>query len=343
MLISARPVQRAPSPANSFTSDGGGIAYNGTSNGAIGAAVEDNHYDDTLSFKSSRRPAPGKPPQEADHVAQEVKEKSGYENTGGSKPTRRAPPPAPLIGGEVESTLTIFAPLQDQPKKEEEGKVPLPQMSSVADVKLRPTPPAKPPKSAEPPAPPAKPKSSEPPPPPSTKPKQSEPPAPPTKPQSTGPHVSPYKAKLTGPPPPPTKPQSSPLPVAPYKPKSNAPPPPPAKPQTGAATPVTKPKPHVQPKPVELVTAAGSDTLTNTTPGVAPKPKLKPRIPAKPSAASGGGGGEFEESPSVPVSVRKFGEHVASLHADGNTGFSQEYNVSRGGHQRGKGGWGREE
>ena len=260
--------------------------------GGVGAA-EGNHYDDTVALKPTRRapPTPGEPLEPGKD--KEVRdEKPGYENTG--KPPRRTPPPKPVIVGEEENTSTTFSPSHEKAREEVKGQPQLPQVSP-ADVKLRPTPPAKP-KSTEPPAPPSKPK-----------PYENAVPA--TKPPSTGPPAPPTKPKLNAPPPPPTKPQAS--------------------------NPPTKPKPYVHAKPAGL---ASSKPTSGDPP---PKPKGKPRVPAKPGSR-GGDEGETEKGSSVAVPVGKFGEHVASLHADGNTGFSQEFNVSGGG-QRGKGGWGREE
>ena len=318
-------VRRAPSPANSFTSDNGGYRNVGSGT-AVGAKAESNHYDDTLNLKPTRRapPVPVKAPEKTED--REVKEKNagkethipGYENAG--KATRRAPPPKPVFVGEEENTSTSFSPSY---KKEEEGqRMQLPPVSPAA-VKLRPAPPTKP-KSTEPPPPPTKPQKSGPLVPP-TKPKFTEPPAPPAKPKQSDPPVPPTKPQLTGPPAPPNKP------------KLTGPPPPPTKPQTAPPAP-TKPKPQVQPKPPGV---AANDAPSTTSPGVAPKPRAKPRVPAK-SQLAGLTADELEEDSSVPVSVGKFGEHVASLHADGNTGFSREFNVSRG-DQRGKKGWGREE
>jgi protein tyrosine phosphatase len=108
-------------------------------------------------------------------------------------------------------------------------------------------------------------------------------------------------------------------PVPPEKPQSRGPPVPPSKPVSTSA-PATKPKPLVLPKPMGI--GDGPSTASHSTPEVAPKPKVKPRVPSKPTNV--GGDGE-EEGASVPVPVAKFGEHVASLHSDGNTGFSQQF------------------
>ena len=129
-------------------------------------------------------------------------------------------------------------------------------------------------------------------------------------------------------------------PVPPEKPQSRMPPVPPSKPVSSTA-PITKPKPLVLPKPTGITNGGDGPPSAgyHSTPEVAPKPKLKPRVPAKPTNVGSGGGEEVMEEASVPVPVAKFGEHVASLHSDSNTGFSLQYDVSRDGQSEG-GGWG---
>jgi hypothetical protein len=306
--------------ADSITSDGEENTYHDVSMG-VGAAAETNHYDDTMQLKPTRHAplAPQEPSKEKEQVSDK---KPAYENI--AKPSRRAPPPRPVIVGEETHTATFFSPTYEKPGEEKEKTIPqLPQVSPAA-VKLRPAPPAKP-KSTEPPTQPAKPQSSGPPAPP-IKPQSSGPPAPPIKPQSSGPPAPPTKPQSSGPPAPPAKPQSSGPPAPPAKPQSSGPPAPPNKPKfTGpptkpqaSATAPTKPKPQVQLKPAGIA----NDSGTPSSPSKTPKPKVKPRVPAKPFAADG----EFEQDSSVPIPVGKFGEHVASMHADGNTGFSREFN-----------------
>ena len=254
--------------------------------------------DEVVYHNTPMKPARPAPPTPANN-AKELNEYQDVitvkaEDKNKTSSSRRPPPPKPMNWGEELEAVakSLSQDLSPVPIKEE------PQPSPLA-VKLRPVPPGKP--------------------------RSTGPPEPPTKPHSARPSTSPREKPLSfGLPVPPTKPHTSGPPAPSTKPRSAGPPAPPEKPQTkGPTVPPNKPVPSTKPKPQVLPRHVGHGSSSDgLSPGVSPKPKLKPQVPTKPGAR--------DEGTSVPVSVAKFGEHVASLHADGNTGFSRQYNVSRG-------------
>ena len=110
----------------------------------------------------------------------------------------------------------------------------------------------------------------------------------------------------------------------------NSKPHPPAKPsftlppaESGGSLAHTKPKP----RPAPRAPVAVEEVQERQPPSHPPKPVTKPRVSAKrvDEGGSVADGGKREET---RVSVKKFGEHVASLHADYNDEFINQFDVS---------------
>ena len=216
---------------------------------------------------------------------------------------------------------------------------PKPEEPPIAAVKLKPTPPAKPTAASvsggpeEPPIAAVKLKPT--------------PPAKPTAASVSGGPEEPLIAAVKLKPTPPAKPTAASVSGGPEEPPIAAvklKPTPPAKPTAasvndgGKPQPPSKPAstlqadlgglPKPKPRPAPAPRQAAEVQSHPASPG--PKPLAKPRVPAKPLGGPGGvANGDVVES--APVMVEKFGDHVASLHANNNAGFLYQYDVRKSG------------
>ena len=286
--VQKKSALRAPSPANSFTSD---VDENQYSNFGGNVRMPGVGDDDMLPKPS--RPAPVAPECTTPDTV--------IEKSDDQKPARRAPPPKPVIWGEndTQATASSFNHTKEEVKEQASPQIAhqrrtpppkptkwgqeepeptansfhpspvLPQITPAA-VKLRPVPP--------------------------TKVRPTGPPEPPTKPTSSGPPTPPVKPSASGPPTPPANKPHFNIPSAPVTKKhTNGPPPtPPVKPHPFTATPDTKPKP--KPKPVGGIGTSNSDDPSISQQNVLRKPKLKPPIPTKPLSPGGKFGDEHTYS-----------------------------------------------